>query len=229
MFDSTSSTIRSLALGAACLIAACLTAPADAGILVDLDARANATTTDGDLDDPSAVAVAIALPAGIWRIEPIGPAQGGAHTAWNAWGGATFGCDAGGENCAIGWMHWYRVQPAGAARLRLEDGILYDTAAAALAEGVGTELTLATAATLYFFIYDTGPQDNIGGVSLRLSEVPAPATVASLAAALAGLAAVRRGVPRGPRLSGPGRLQRHAAARLFRVALGRLARFARAS
>jgi hypothetical protein len=205
MFVSIWSAIRSLVLGAACGIALYLPAPADAGIIVDIDALANATTTDGDMDDPSAVAVAVAVSAGTWRIEPIGPAQGGAHTAWNAWGGAAFGCDARGENCAIGWMHWYRVQPEGAARLRLEDGVLYGSAVAALAAGVGAELTLAAAATVYFFVYDSGPQDNVGGISLRLTEVPAPATLVLLAAALAGLVVARRAA--GTRAAA-GRLQR---------------------
>jgi hypothetical protein len=197
MFATTCRAVRRLA-SVPILGIAVLSATPAAALVVDIDAFANATTTDGDFDDPSAIAVAISLSAGTWRVEPAGPAAGGAYTAWNAWGGAVGGCEAQGRNCGIGWMHWYRIQSPGSARMRLEDGILYAGAASALANGVGAEFTLPAAQTTYFFIFDTGPDDNVGGVSLRLSQVTAPATLALFGAALAGLAAGqrRRGVGR---------------------------------
>lgn len=141
-------------------------------LIVDINAMTNATTTDGDNDDPSAVAVSLTLSAGTYEVVPIGPGQGGAFTAWNAWGGATFGCDANGANCSQGWMHWYRLQSSEFARVRVQDGILYSTPAAALANSLGARFTLTADGVVYFFVFDTGPGDNVGGVSLQVTRVP---------------------------------------------------------
>jgi hypothetical protein len=57
---------------------------------------------------------------------------------------------------------------------------------------VGTEFTLTADQSVYFFVFDTGPWDNVGGVSLRLTQVPEPGGLLLLAAGLTGLLAIRR-------------------------------------
>jgi hypothetical protein len=151
----------------------------------------NAVTTDGNTDDPSANAVSVALAAGTWKVDPIGPADGGAYTAWNPWNGSVVGCDASGS-CITGWVHWYRIQSAEFDRMRLQDLVIHPTPQAALATGVGTEFTLTADQSVYFFVFDTGPWDNVGGVSLRLTQVPEPGGLLLLAAGLTGLLAIRR-------------------------------------
>ncbi len=168
-----------------------LAGAASAGVIVNINAVTNATTTDGNNDDPSAVAVTLLLAAGTYDVTPVGPAQGGAYTAWNAWGGATVGCNPSGANCSQGWMHWYRVQSDEFSRMRIQDGILYSTPGAALANSLSTQFTLAAAGPVYFFIFDTAPQGNAGGVSLLVSQVPEPAAVALLLAGLSLLTVAR--------------------------------------
>jgi hypothetical protein len=168
-----------------------MASPADAAVIVNINSVTNAVTTDGNTDDPSAKAVSVPLTAGTWKVSPIGPAEGGLYTAWNPWGGNVFGCDASGS-CINGWVHWYRVQSAEFDRMRLQDLVIHPTPQLALANGVGTEFTLSADQSVYFFVFDTGPQDNVGGVSLRLTQVPEPAGLLLLAAGLTGLLAARR-------------------------------------
>ena len=62
------------------------------------------------------------------------------------------------------------------------------------ASGVSrAEFTLAAANDVHVFVFDTGPQDNVGGVSLRLTAVPEPATLLVFGAALVGLCATLSG------------------------------------
>ncbi len=168
-----------------------MASPVAAAVIVNITSVTNADTPDGNTDDPSAKAVSIQLTAGTWKVAPIGPAEGGLYTAWNPWGGNVFGCDASGS-CINGWVHWYRIQSAEFDRMRLQDLVIPPTPQAALANGIGTEFTLSADQSVYFFVFDTGPQNNVGGVSLRLTQVPEPGGLLLLAAGLTGLLAARR-------------------------------------
>jgi len=69
------------------------TAPLAAQQYVHLDAQINCPNSP----------VTITLPAGCWRITPVGPAADGQYTAWHPWNGTNASCNATGLGCSQGW------------------------------------------------------------------------------------------------------------------------------
>ncbi|MCA9753966.1 MAG: hypothetical protein KC591_17335 [Gemmatimonadetes bacterium] len=80
--------------------------------LAVLAPRAGATIID--LDSQTLVPVSVMLGPGMYFIEPVGPDQGGAYTAWNAWGTVSCanpdGCLRTCPTSVRGWLNTYVIE-----------------------------------------------------------------------------------------------------------------------
>ena len=112
--------------------------------------------------------VRVTCDPGDYLVEPIGPADGGLYTARNAWNGNVRGCDAGGASCDEGWLHNYRVEPDQFTTIEVGTDA-YSTPEKALANAVTTTFTLSSRGEVAFSAPDSFHDDNVGGVSLRLT------------------------------------------------------------
>src|SRR5690606_23823366 len=115
------------------------------------------------------------LDAGWYRATPIGPPEG-AFIAYNVWGGSVLGCDPSGAGCTRGWQHRFRVETSAGALLRetpRED--LWSTAERALAAALPRHVRVCESGVYRFMVRDEPCNDNIGGVSIRLTPEPCPA------------------------------------------------------
>lgn len=172
---------------------AALSAPASAQV-VNLNSLTNSTSNP----------VSVLLGAGNFQIFDVGAGEvaGATYDAWNRWGGAVTGCNAGGGNCVRGWHRMWQFD-YGTGNIASGNTGLYATRGLALAASKANDpytFSLGTAATVKFWIQDDLYQDNIGGVSLNivaapsLPAVPEPETYAMLLAGLGllGFTARRR-------------------------------------
>jgi len=144
--------------------------------------KANATVVDLDhhlnVEGIGVVGtpVALQLAAGTWTVDPVGPAEGGVHIAFSAWGANTGACVEG-PTCdglnGHGYGHYYRVYVDGVLTLDIADvfdGTFHATPEAALAAASPATLVLTSPATVEFYIPTGDPLwDNRGGISLRVS------------------------------------------------------------
>lgn len=172
-------------------------------LIVDLNSRVN------DLSHP----VDVLLGAGVYTINPIGTADGGAYDAWNAWGSTTCGnpdgCPRTSPTTVVGWLNIYSfgspdlmdVSVNGAAAVPtvgdtyyVGDANVYPDPLSALAHAWSAEFTLMTSSMVSFAIPDIPIYDNVGGMSLeiRASSVPEPAGIALMGLGLVGLGLARR-------------------------------------
>ena len=135
------------------------------------------------------------LAAGTYSVSVVGIAGGGTYDAF------TISTPAGAGSYSDGWH--YAIAP-GLANNSVVTGSNYNSASSALAayKALGpTMFTLASAATVDFYLNDAAfPYfaDDTGGVSLSLTQTPAPtavpepATLGVLGAGIAALVAARR-------------------------------------
>ena len=167
----------------AALTAVCVPNMANAAIAtVDLDARANVsllTAVDLTLDTGSYVA----SPAPT----PVGP------DAWNAWGWTSVDSSGGYEPGDTGWLNSYVIE-IGGVRHEVWDGLIHPTAEAAFASMQPYVFDVAADASTVSFYIDDSPdyQDNLGGLSLEISQVPVPGAIWLLGSGVLGLAALRK-------------------------------------
>ena len=131
----------------------------------------------------------IAFEAGMYRITPIGAAEGGVFNAWNAWGGDVTGCSSDGL-CERGWLDSYSfgyIEPGGFVHEiatvggRVDQGTsqAYSSPVLALSHAQTFDFELTNPVSLYFYVRDgeTWYSDNVGGMSLQIesiSQVPLP-------------------------------------------------------
>ena len=148
-------------------------------LIVDLDSYTNRAANP----------VVVPLAAGTYDVTPIGVADGGAYNAWNAWGYVSLPDQ--------GWINNYSLSSSEFAPYGVSDGGRYATDLLALENALGTSFTLASAGNVNFYIGDSSYDDNIGGMSLSVTQrtpapeppngVPEPTTLLLLAAGLAGI------------------------------------------
>lgn len=74
----------------------------------------------------------------------------------------------------------------------MSDGGRYSTPTLALLNALSTTFTLTATSIVKFFIRDQPYRDNVGGMSLNVSEVPVPAAAFLFAPALLGFLGLRR-------------------------------------
>ena len=105
------------------------------------------------------------LPAGDYKVEYIGVAQGGQYNAWNYR-----------YNYYPWWSNQYQIDSSefSFSTGRLSENWGSDTLA--LANAKNTTFVLKNAGNVTFWIYDTVYDDNTGGISLRVTSIPTPAT-----------------------------------------------------
>ena len=145
--------------------------------IIDLDSKQNTTSNP----------ISLMLSAGTYSVDYIGMDEGGVYEGWNAWEGKVERCDSKGENCRRGWRNRYGISYDGVSNL-FTSGKNYATVSQALQNAVDTSFTLASDTTVNFFINDKFYDDNIEGISLRLSStsisqsVPEPASMLGLLA-----------------------------------------------
>jgi len=143
-----------------------------------------------DINALSDTGITLNLSPGTYVAIPIGIAGGGVYDAWNGLPGTTNGCDADGKNCQDGWTTRFEVSSAslGVLDFNPPDGNFL-TAAIALENAISGVFTLTVAEAVRFRVLDNPADygDNVGGVSLSVSQVPLPAALPLFLAALGGL------------------------------------------
>lgn len=158
------------------------------GLLILTPFSANAAVVNlNALTTTTANPVELNLTAGTYTVTPFE----GNYTSWNAWG-PTAGCDNNGANCTRGWINNYSINTPELGTFLLSDGGRYATPELALINALSTTFTLLSDATVKFFISDAPYTDNVGGMSLNVSQVPVPAAAFLFAPALVGFFGLRR-------------------------------------
>jgi len=168
---------------------------------LSLCAAAAQATTIVDLDALTSTGVTLQLGAGPYAVAFIGTAQGGAYNGWNPWGNnVVSGCNANGGNCAQGWTEAFEINIAGtktqygtaqpffaSAQVALaacQAGPLLQSinGAPATPASLPISFTLLAPTPVNFAVYDTQFFDNFGGVSLSVTAVPEPTSLALMLA-----------------------------------------------
>ena len=103
------------------------------------------------------------LPAGDYKVEYIGKSQGGIFDAFNFV-----------NNRAGSWANAYIIT-SNEFNISISNGT-FVTEAMALANAKNTTFVLTKDGNVTFWIYDTLYEDNTGGISLRVTSIPTPAT-----------------------------------------------------
>jgi hypothetical protein len=148
---------------------------------VNLNARLNVTRI---------TAVDIVLDEGTYVASPaprLGP------DAWNAWGWVSVDSSGEYEPGDEGWLNSYVIEVDG-VRHDVWDGLIHPTAAAAFASMQPYEFDVFVDASTVLFYIDDFPlfRDNVGGLSLEISNVPIPGAIWLLGSGVLGLTALRR-------------------------------------
>lgn len=135
--------------------------------LIHIDAKMN------NKDNP----IRQTFPAGIYRVSAIGPSQGGIYEAWNS-SGTVRTCDANSKNCDLGWETRYYFSPPfnkvvdGNCDLPKYGACRYDNPTLALQKAPAPVLfTLNKTTEMLFYIEDTEPNNNAGGLSLKVERL----------------------------------------------------------
>ncbi|MFM6436230.1 MAG: cadherin repeat domain-containing protein, partial [Microcystis panniformis] len=103
------------------------------------------------------------LPAGDYKVEYIGIAQGGQYNAWSAWGSRDR------------WLNNYVISSSQFSNIYNGEKIWSDPSTA-LTNAKNTTFVLSKDGNVTFWIDDSVYEDNTGGVSLRVTSIPTPAT-----------------------------------------------------
>ncbi|HEX4709118.1 MAG TPA: PEPxxWA-CTERM sorting domain-containing protein [Phenylobacterium sp.] len=185
-----------------------------AAVACALGFSATANAAIINLGSTSAVGVDFLFTPGTYKIEFIGTADGGAYNGWN-------NACPGGVCPATGWREVFNTDVNGQTDIEVFSipGPTFSSALAALAAFqaapfiVDTTLTpvggsyIATGTNFIpqpwivtppsptlvtFFIRDLTRDDNVGGVSLRITAVPEPGTWAMMILGFAGVGAALR-------------------------------------
>lgn len=152
-----------------------------------IGAAAQATIITIDSTDPNN-GTTLSLGAGDYRVDLIQDQ----YIAWNAWGRET-GCDGAGQNCTRGWINSYVIESIELGRLGVGDSsVRFATAMQAFDTAMPFFFTLSSTQDVEFFRPDSNFNDNEGGLSLRLTDVSEPATLALLGLGVIAFAALRR-------------------------------------
>lgn len=155
------------------------------GLLIMAPISVNAATVNLNASI-SNNAVKLDLIAGTYNVTPTSDQ----YTAWNAWG-TTKSCNDSGKSCRKGWINNYSITTP-TETIFSSDHVRYATPELALMNALSTSFTLLTDATVTFFISDKPYTDNLGGISLNVSQVPIPAAAFLFAPALLGFMGLRR-------------------------------------
>ena len=114
--------------------------------------------------------------AGTYTLDPISVADGGLYNAMS-YGPGT------GPNRYQSWHWWYLMKNPELGTIYINEGQPYlDTEMDAFAAAISTTFSISTDSYVDFYIWD-GPHgyeyvyDNIGGMSLRVSPIPAPGAI----------------------------------------------------
>lgn len=153
--------------------------------------------TNASLDGSSGVDLSLA--AGTYQLSFVEDA----FIAFSRFSSSS-GCTAG-ENCARGWENSVRyiIDPdtftfgdgnASGGIGPIAGGGYFETAALSFTNSAAytQTFTLASAATVRFFLYDDNLSDNRGGVSVDVASVPLPAAAWLFGSALFGLVARKK-------------------------------------
>lgn len=140
--------------------------------IIDIDAKLN---TRNNL-------VSLMLSAGTYGVDYIGMNDGGAYDGWNAWGRVS-GCNSNGENCTNGWLNSYVISFKNFSQIVTSNN-RYSNSFIATQNAVNLSFTLPSDMMVNFFIPDSVYEDNVGGISLKLSSqsVPEPSSMLGLLA-----------------------------------------------
>ena len=104
----------------------------------------------------SSTAVTRNLPAGEYKVEVIGTAQGGQFDAWS-------------RKCNCKWDTYYSRRLGSSGPKKIGNPNKYNSKAEALANRVpSTSFTLTDETDVKFYTYSTSAADNIGGVSMQV-------------------------------------------------------------
>nr|NCR28572.1 hypothetical protein [Microcystis aeruginosa LE13-04] len=103
------------------------------------------------------------LPAGDYKVEYIGVAQGGQYNAWSAWPSRDR------------WLNNYVISSSQFSNIYNGERIWADPSTA-LANAKNTNFVLTKDGNVTFWIDDSVYEDNTGGISLRVTSIPTPAT-----------------------------------------------------
>lgn len=123
--------------------------------IVNIDARANHS---------SGTAVIVSMDPGTYTAHIIGTADGGTYDAWSR-NSFNKGCDADGNNCKYGFEHKYAIRAPKLMTVKRTGR--YETPELALQNApADVTFTLDEATDVKFYVYDTKPSNNRGGVSL---------------------------------------------------------------
>lgn len=143
--------------------------------IIDIDAKQNSASNP----------IALMLSAGTYSVEYIGMDEGGAYSGWNAWGRVD-GCDINGENCRRGWLNGgYGLSFDGTTQVSGTTNV-YANVSQAMQNAVDSSFILTSDKMVNFFMNDSFYDDNVGGISLKLSSnsnlksVPEPASLLAL-------------------------------------------------
>jgi hypothetical protein len=157
------------------------------GLLIMAPITANSATVNlNALTNTNLNPVELNLTAGTYNVTPTA----GKFTAWNAWGRTT-GCNNAASSCTRGWINNYSITTPTETIFTSNFG-RYATPELALLNALSTSFTLLSDATVKFFIADSPYRDNVGGMSLNVSQVPIPAAAFLFAPALLGFMGLRR-------------------------------------
>jgi len=186
-----------------------------AAVACALGFSATANAAIINLDSTSSVGVDFTFAPGTYKIEFIGTADGGAYNGWNS------ACPAG-VCPASGWRETFNVDVNGQPDIEVFSipGPAFSSALAALAAFQAAPFILDTTLTpvgggaytatgtnsipqpwivnpaaptlVTFFLRDLTRDDNVGGVSLRITAVPEPSTWAMMLLGFGGLGAALR-------------------------------------
>ena len=140
------------------------------------------------MDNP----IVINLSAGTYDVEVISMSEGGAFDAWSPWNNTTCPDECGLNSGHTGWVNNYTIGSVELGATTYTSGLRYSTAAGANATAIDSSFTLSYAEDAEFYIDDTPISDNAGGISLNVTAVPEPMTVAMLGIGLALLGLRRR-------------------------------------
>lgn len=152
-----------------------------------ISGNAQATIINIDATDPNN-GTTLSLEAGDYRVDLIEDQ----YIAWNAWDRVT-DCDGAGENCSRGWVNTYFIDSLELGEVKVGDGnARFATAMQAFDAAEPFFFTLTSMQDVEFSRPDSNFADNAGGLSLQLTQVSEPATLALLGLGVMGVAAMRR-------------------------------------